>query len=298
MKKTVAIAILSSLLTAIAPSVALAETVLERVERIGALRVGARTDAYPLEYIDGNSQWDGYSVDLLRLIRQEVQRKVGRNVEMQFGIATPDNQISLITRGTVDIICGPTSYTWNREQYVDFSISYFITGTRLLVNANSPLGAPETLVGKRIGVIPGTTNSETIGLVQPQVTLVTVADRQSGLAALRQGRIDGLASDGILLEGLRLQQADAQQLKVVPDVPYYLESYACMLPENDSEFRDLVDFTLTKFMYEVTTNNRLYTAILDRWFGPGGVIPLPRELVMEYFDGILSFRSQAPPVTF
>ena len=298
MTKNVAIAILGALLTAMLPSVVLAETVLERVERIGALRVGARTDAYPLEYIDGNSQWAGYSIDLLQLIRQEVQRKVGRNVEMQISIATPDNQIPLITGGTVDLICGPTSYTWNREQYVDFSVSYFITGTRLLVAANSQLGAPETLMGKRIGVIPGTTNAETMGLVQPQANLITVADRQAGLAALRQGQIDGLASDGILLEGLRLQQANAEQLKVVPDVPYYLESYACMAPENDSEFRDLVNFTLTKFMYEVTTGNRGYTAIFDRWFGPGGVIPLPRELVMEYFNGILSFRSQAPPVTF
>jgi len=63
------------------------------------------------------------------------------------------------------------------------------------------LGSPESLIGKRIGVLSQTTNELALKRVQPQAKLVFLKDWAEGYAALQQGKIDAFASDSILLEG-------------------------------------------------------------------------------------------------
>jgi polar amino acid transport system substrate-binding protein len=70
MIKQIAIATIT-LLTAIAmPTMALAETVMEKVARTGVLTAGTRSSAIPLAYTNNGEEWVGLSVDLLLLIRE------------------------------------------------------------------------------------------------------------------------------------------------------------------------------------------------------------------------------------
>jgi len=57
-----------------------------------------------------------------------------------------------------------------------------------------------------------------------------------------------------------------------------------MIPENNSDFLDTVNFAFYGFMQGFVNKQSKYVTIFDRWFGPRGAIPLNddlRELSVE-----------------
>ncbi len=280
MSKKIAIAAISSLmlLTAALPSVASAETVMEKVKRTGVLTAGTSKDAFPFAYKNKEGQLIGYSVDMLKLIQQQLEKELGKKVQLKLVALPPDGRIPNIVNRKVDIVCDASSFTWERNKNVDFSFSYGATGTKLLVKKGSNLSSPKSLIGKKIGVLAKTTNEQAIKQAQPQAKLVYLKDRWQGYTALQQGKIDAFADDGILLEAWLTREKHYNTYQVVPDRPYSREGIACMVPENNSDFLDAVNFTFYGFMQGFVNNESKYVTIFDRWFGERGAIPLNRDL--------------------
>ena len=278
MSKKIAIAALSLMLTAAMPSVASAETVMQKVKRTGVLTAGTSKDAFPFAYRNKQGQLIGYSVDMLNLIQQQLEKDLGKKVELKLVPLNPAERIPNIVNNKVDIVCDASSFTWERNQNVDFSFSYGATGTKLLVNKVSNLSSPKTLIGKRIGVLRQTTNEKAIKRSQPQAKLIYLKDRAQGYTALQQGKIDAFADDTILLEAWLNRRQNFNNFKVVPELPYSREGIACMVPENNSDFLDSVNYTFYGFMQGFVNNESRYVTIFDRWFGPRGAIPLNRDL--------------------
>ena len=286
------VALLSLLITTGTPMPSWAETVLEKVARTGVLTAGTRTDAVPFAYRNDQQDLQGYSVDMLVLIKTQLEQELGKDITLELVEVTPETRVPMVTERKVDLVCGSTSFTWERNRYVDFSVSYAVTGTGLLVKSGSALGSPESLINKRIGVLSQTTNAQVIPLVQPKATIVTVENAAAGLSALKQGKIDAFAWDGILLEGLRKRQSNPDAYAVVPDRPYTREGIACMMPEDSSKFRDIVDFSLVKFMQGYLQGAPQSVAIVNRWFGPQGVIPIDSEFLQEFFRVMIDIHEQ------
>jgi polar amino acid transport system substrate-binding protein len=270
--------------------------VLQHIEQTATLTAGVRKDAIPFGYVDEQGEWVGYSLDILELIRQSLSDRLGRPISLTLVEVTPQNRFELVETGAIQIECGTTTFTWAREERVDFSLSYFPNGTQMLVPADSEIWSIPSLAGQRIGAIPNTTNDNAIRSLQPQAQMVAVADRYEGFRQLQQGTIDGFASDGITLEGLRRLSENPEAWEVVPDLPFVLESYACMVPQDESEWRDLVNITLTGFMQGVVGGDGEMAAIYDRWFGETGVTPYSRELVTNYFFSIVNVLEWIPTV--
>lgn len=128
------------------------------------------------------------------------------------------------------------------DKKVDFSISYGVTGTQILIKKKTNLGSPESLINKRVGVLAGTTNEQAIKQIQPQAKIVYLKTRPEGFAALEQGKIDAFASDSILLEGWLQTAKNPDSFAIVPSRPYSREGIACIVPENNSKFLNSVNF--------------------------------------------------------
>lgn len=294
MYQKLALVALTLLLTVGSQTPSWAGKVLEKIKQTGVINAGVRKDAIPFGYVNEEGEWVGYSLDMLELIRQETEKKLGRAIKLQRIEVTPENRFSKIEDGSIDIECGSTTVTWKREQEVDFSVSYFAGGTKLLVKKDSNLNTIESLAGRRIGVIANTTNEKVIKLQQPAAELVPVKDRYDGLEKLVAGEIDGFASDGIVLEGLKKTAINAKGLEIVPEFPYMYESYACTLPEDQSQWRDLVNYSLIQFMEGIVTDQIAAVSIYERWFGENGAVPYPREQVNDYFQGIVNTYEWIP----
>ena len=56
----------------------------------------------------------------------------------------------MIQQGAVDIVIATMTHTRERDKVVDFSITYFVTGQRILVPVDSTIETIEDLAGKRV----------------------------------------------------------------------------------------------------------------------------------------------------
>jgi polar amino acid transport system substrate-binding protein len=285
------------ILSTLIPGVVKAETVMQKVARTGVLTAGTSRDALPFAYSDKQGKLTGYSVDMLTLIQQQLEKELGKKITLKLVAVTPAARIPKIINRQVDIVCDASSFTWERDKKVDFSISYGVTGTQILIKKDNNLGSPESLINKRIGVLAGTTNEQAIKRVQPQAKLVYLKTRPEGFAALEQGKIDAFASDSILLEGWLQTAKNQDSFAIVPPRPYSREGIACMVPENNSKFLDSVNYSLIKFMQGFVNNNPKYVAIFDRWFGSQGAVYLNRDLrdlAVETMQLMIEFHEEIP----
>lgn len=296
MGKRFALAALTLLMTTLPHVPSWAGQVVDKIKQTGTITAGVRKDAIPFGFVNEQGEWVGYSLDVLELIRQDVEKQLGKPVQLNLVEVTPQNRFDKIAQNAIDIECASTTFTWEREQQVDFTVSYFASGTQLLVKKDSELNSLDSLAGKRIGVIAQTTNEAVMKQQQPAATFITVSDRYEGLEKLESGEIDGFASDGILLEGLKREGKNPTNLEVIPEFPYQYEAYACIIPQDESQWRDMVNYSLIKYMEGVVTDQPQAVNIYEKWFGDEGVTPYPREAMNEYFQGIINGYEWIPLV--
>jgi len=261
-------ALASALLLGTAAPV-LAEAVLEKIGRTGVLTAGTRGTSIPFAYINEKNEWIGFSVDLLEAIRARLEKKLGKPVKLEKKEVTPENRVELVAKRTLDVECGSTTYTRGRDETVDFSINFFFTGTQLLVKKGSGVKSLADVVGKRVGALRAATGERALRASQPKADLVTFQDAPAAFLALEQGRIVAFAWDGILLAGLAAKARNPKDYEVVGDF-FSQDPYSCMVPENDSKWRDFVNHSIM----EVIDNGK-YFELYDKWFGERGVVPYP-----------------------
>jgi polar amino acid transport system substrate-binding protein len=288
MNKTLQILSLSMLLILTGQTATWAGQVLDRIKQTGVIKAGYRQDTVPFSYVDRQGKVVGYSLDILELIRQETEKKLGKPIKLELVEITPANRFEKIQDRSLDLECGSTTITWEREQFVDFSVSYFASGTQMIVNKGSGLANLSSLAGAKIAVIPNTTNEQAMKNFARGANLIPVKSEEQGWEKLQKGEIDGFAGDGILLQGLRLTVTNPENYEIVPEFPYMIESYACTLPQDESQWRDLVNYSIVKFMQGVVTDSPSVVDIYERWFGVNGATPYPRETMADYFQGIVN----------
>ena len=283
MKKILQLVGLGCILPMFLASASLAETVVEKVARTGFLTVGTRFDAIPYSYVNEKGELVGYSMDVLERIRKRLETRLGRPVTLQMIEANqPGEKINLIRSGDIDIACS-TAFTWERAKVVDFSISYSISGIRILAKKGSNLSTPQSLIGKRIALVPTSAAVDVIKLVQPQATIVaTYSTVEEAIEALKTGKIDAIAGDSISLAGTILRD-NPKIYEIVPEEALANFGIACMVPENNSTFLDDVNYAIVKMMQDYITNDTATVSQIDRWFGSQGMVPIPPELLKGFF---------------
>jgi polar amino acid transport system substrate-binding protein len=291
-KKTVISLVSWGLLLSIAPS-AYAETVVEKIARTGKLTAGTSKDALPFAYRNDQGELVGYSIDILDLIVEQLETELNQEIALELVALQPKERIPELTKGSVDIVCDASSFTWKRDRLIDFSFSYSSTGTRLLTKQGNDFWDAASLAGKRVGALAQTTNEQAIRLAQPAAEIVIFKERADAYKALQQGEIDAFASDGILLETWVQHTSNPQDFHIVGD--YSREGIACMVAENNSQFLNTVNYTLVEYMQGFLDEKPAYVAIFERWFGAQGILPLTEDLRMIMIDNmqlLIDFTAQ------
>lgn len=275
LKRAAAGLISAALLAAAAP--AAAETVLERINRTGELNAGTRADAIPFSFPQADGRLDGLSVDVLREIRAATERRLGKPIDLRLHTVTPANRIEKVRNSAVDLECGITTPTWDRETAVDFSIPFFGNGTRILAMRGTAR-APEDFRGKRLGAVKGSTTTGILTTAAPGAQVIEVPDMAAGMAMLEKGELDGLSNLGIVLRAQVEGSALKSRVQLLPRTgAMSYESIACMLPKGDSEWRDLVNRAIADMLEGVDSYRGTFMRIHDRWLGPAGPVFYPLD---------------------
>jgi glutamate/aspartate transport system substrate-binding protein len=222
---------------------------LKKIRDTKTVTIAYRTDALPFSYED-NKQPVGYTVDLCKRVVASLEQQLKTQpLTVKWVAATSQNRMELVRKREVDMECGSTSATLSRMEQVDFSSPVFVDATGVLVRRAVGAASLSGLAGKKIVVVGGTTNQKALdtGLKSAMVSanVVTVKNREEGVAALEAGTADAMAGDRILLAVLANKVKDPAQYQLL-DEDLGFEPYAIVLPRGDASLRLAVNRALSQ----------------------------------------------------
>jgi len=281
-KKTVFL--IFTLLAAVSASNGEAQT-LDKIRKQGAITLGYIDGAAPFSYADANGDPQGYSVELCRAIAEGIAAQLERpQLKTRWVKLSIQNRIDAVRRKQVDVECSTTTWTLGRQKLVDFSLVTFLDGASVLMKLDNEARRLADFGGKRIAVIGGTTTETALrqALTKELVSaeIVGIKTRDEGLELLRQGQVDGLASDRTTLIGVVVKKAGGGDAYKLLDEDFSIEQYALMLPRGDADFRLAVNRVLAR-LYRSGDIRRVY----DRWLGPLGA-PSPLLSATYFIQGL------------
>ena len=265
-----------------------ADGVLDQIAADGVMRAGTRANAAPFAQKTASGEFEGFSVDLLEEIRAAAERTVGRAVSLELHEVTPSDRLQRVAAGEIDIVCGITTPTWNREDLVDFSLPFFRDGTRVMVYRGH--GDRALDLGRlTVGVVEGTTTVAVVKDRLPGASLHVYANMGDAMRGLETGEVEGVANVGVVLLGLAGRSKPRRSVVLLPRTrALATETLACVLPQNDSRWRDLVNRTLVGMFTDVQDFNGRYEEIYDRWFGRDGALFYPLDRATRDYLGNVS----------
>lgn len=226
-----------------------AEARLKRIQDTATIKIAYRSDSRPFSYLDPQGRPVGYTIELCTQIAKSIEHELGlAALAIQWVPVDSQNRFEVIINGAADMECGSTTVSLSRLKLVDFSSFVYVESTGVMVNTAAGVFSFADLAGKRIGVVPGTTNAQAIrdqlNRRKLEAKLIEFTDRQQGLAALAHGELDGFASDKLVLLALA-QAANLQNVAMLPE-DLSFEPFAIELPRGDVELRLAVNTALAR----------------------------------------------------
>jgi glutamate/aspartate transport system substrate-binding protein len=245
---------------------------LKKVHDSGVVTLGVREAAFPFSYALPSGRVVGYSVDLCLAIVEEIKAAVDRSdLAVRLQTLSSEQRLPAVKDGQVDLECGSTTNTRQRQQEVAFSPVIFVTGTKLMTRRDSGIRSWEQLRGRTVAVSASTTNEATIRALSDQqglgVKLVTRPDLRQAFETFEAGQADVLASDEVLLLGLKARAKAPHTLAVVGDFLSY-EPYGIAYRRDDPQLAQVVERSFRRL-----AESRELAWIYDQWFVrrlPGG----------------------------
>ncbi len=249
-----------------------ASPTLAKLRSAGVITLGYRAASVPFSYLDARLRPIGYSIEICERVVAALRRERGlERLETRLLAVSSGTRLPLVANGTVDIECGITTNTVERQKSVAFSLTTFVAESRLLSKRARPVETLEQLRGQAVASTIGTTS---IALLQELnerramgMRIIAGLDDVDSFRLLNSDQALAYAMDDVLLYGLLAGEPRAADFQVSRQA-LSVEPYALMLPPQDPAFKRLVDDAL----------RRLYAsgdmkAIYRRWFES----PLPAK---------------------
>ena len=268
MSKTVLISSITFALTATfagATSALAASATLDKIKSSGAVTMGVRESSIPMSYTTGDSRFDGYHVEVCRMILGDIKDKLGMStIRINYQPVTSQNRVPLVQNGTVDIECGTTTNNSTRAKDVGFANTLYVEEVRIAVKANSGINSISQLVGKKVATTTGTTSVQLLRKHEKANGVnfdeVFGKDHADSFLLLESGRADAFVMDGSILAGNIANSKNPKDFKIVGEV-LATEPIAIMVPKNDPEFKAAVNDAIAK----IVANGKM-PGLWNKWF--------------------------------
>lgn len=158
------------------------------------VRIGTDPTYAPFETKNASGQLEGFDIDIARELCKRIATKC------TFVESPLDALIPMLKAKKIDAIMSSLSITEKRQQEIAFTDKLYAANSRLVVAHGSPIQPTlESLKGKRVGVLQGTTQ-ETYGNVHwaPKgIEIVSYQGQDNIYADLSAGRIDAAFQDEV-----------------------------------------------------------------------------------------------------
>ena len=260
---------------------------LDDIRQSGTFKIGYRADVPPFSSLNDDGQPAGFSIDICRRIAARIDEHLGMAGELtvEFVPVTAGNRLQMVAKGRAHIECGVTTSTLSRQEIVDFSNLFYVTGASLLTTLDSGVETALGLAGKGVAVVANTTTVSVLTAYLDQHSVAAkvqvVDDYAAAMALLVQGKVHAVAGDQATLLGLAFASAaDINALRLTADMLSF-EPYAFPLPRNDADFRLAVNRALSH-IYASGQVGQLW----EQWFGRYSVKPTQLLLTLYRLNSL------------
>jgi glutamate transport system substrate-binding protein len=217
-------------------------TTMARLKEAGKVTVGTKFDQplFGLKNLEGKPE--GFDVEIAKLIAGEMGIAADNITWVETVSA---NREPFIQQGKVDFVVATYTINDERKQVVDFAGPYYEAGQDIMVAKGNPegIGGPDDLAGKKVCSVTGSTPAENIRENYPEADLTEFDVYSKCAEALKNGQVQAVTTDNVILLGLISQDPEAFELV---DKPFTKEPYGIGLKKGDTEFRNFINDTLEK----------------------------------------------------
>ena len=247
---------------------------LKKIKDTGSITIGHRDSSIPFSYYDDKQAVIGYAMDICMKIVDAVKAELkAPGIKVVLNPVTSATRIPLMANGTIDLECGSTTNSLDRQKQVAFTNTHFVTANRFVAKKASNLKSLADLKGKTVVSTAGTTNikwlTEENAAKGLGMNILTGKDHAESFLMVETGRAAAFFMDDILLASL-VASSKAPGDYVVGAETYSVEPYGIMMRKDDPAFKKVVDnATATLF------KSGAITPIYAKWFQ--GKIP-PKDV--------------------
>ncbi|HLO92790.1 MAG TPA: ABC transporter substrate-binding protein [Burkholderiaceae bacterium] len=237
------------------------------IKKKGELVVGVLGTDEPNSFIDPKTrEIVGYEVDLARAVAARLGVKLSIK---QLAVAA---RIPELQQGRVDLLAASLTHNKEREAVIDFSLTTFVTGQKVLVKTSSGISNVAALAGKKVVTIKGGTQEPNIRKAVPDVEVVTFETGPQAFQALQQGKGVAFVNDEVSLLDQHAKLGAAQSQYKILDQNLNVEPLALGIRKGEAPFKALVDGVLRE-LEKSGEAEKLFV----KWYGPETRLKFPKR---------------------
>ena len=215
---------------------------MARLKEAGTVTVGTKFDQplFGLKNLEGKPE--GFDVEIAKLIAGEMGIAADK---VNFIESVSANREPFIQQDKVDFVVATYTINDKRKEVVDFAGPYYVAGQDIMVAKGNPeaIAGPDDLAGKKVCSVTGSTPAENIRTNYPDAELTEFDVYSKCAEALKNGQVQAVTTDNVILLGLISQDPEAFELV---GKPFTEEPYGIGLKKGDTEFRNFINDTLEK----------------------------------------------------
>ena len=202
---------------------------MAKLAAAGTIRVGTKFDQplFGLKGLDGKPE--GFDVEIAKIVYTETPSKIREDV---------------IANDQVDMVVATYTINDARKQKISFAGPYYIAGQDLMVKSdNTTITGPETLkaANARVCSVSGSTPAKTITQYVDQANIVLFDVYSKCADALRNGQVEAVTTDNVILAGLVSTSQGAFKLV---NKPFTKEPYGIGITKGNTAFCQFINDTL------------------------------------------------------
>jgi polar amino acid transport system substrate-binding protein len=220
------------------PAVMAQESTLDVVKKRGALVAGVRYDMPPYGYVGDGGSVTGIDIEIVNAIA----KKLGVKVELKQ--VTAQTRIPMLTSGNIDLIAAGIGHTLEREQAVDFTVTYFENVTQFAVKSDSPIKSYRDLAGKTVASLQGTPHFAGLKAKESTAKPLTLQEYPQAILAVMDGKADAFMGDDATLLLITKQNKNVKVVGDPHDFPRWRVALA--IRPNDSKWRNFLNTVLSE----------------------------------------------------
>ena len=238
---------------------------LKRIAETGVISIGVRDASVPFSYLDERQRPVGYTMDICMHIVEAVKRRLKLpDLTVKLTPVTSATRIPMLLNLAVDMECGSTTNTAERQETVAFLTTTFIASSRLLSKQSARIDNVEDLRGQAVTSTAGTTSMRHLVALNAarglQMRILAGRDHAESFRLVDTDRAVAFAMDDVLLYSLAAMTKRPGAYHISTEA-LSVEPYGIVVRKNDPEFKRLGDEVIVGLF-----NSGEIGRIYQRWF--------------------------------